>query len=237
MNCKNCNKEINHNFCSNCGQPSVLKRIDGHYIIHEIEHVLHFERGILFTIRELLVNPGQNIRNYISENRRRLVKPVLFIILSSLIYSFISHYFHIEEEYIMHEGMENSSFVKILGWFQANYGYMNILSGMFIAVWLKVFFKKYEYNFFELLIMLCFVLGISMLIFAFFALAEGVFHIKLLHIAGVMGIIYLTWSTGSFFEKKKINNYLKALTCYLLGMMTFLIFILALGITIDLIKK
>jgi nitrate/nitrite transporter NarK len=58
-----------------------------------------------------------------------------------------------------------------------------------------------------------------------------------LHIAGVMGIIYLTWATGSFFEKKKLGNYLKALTCYLLGMMTFLIFILALGITIDLIKN
>ena len=237
MNCKNCNNEINHNFCSNCGQPSVLKRIDRHYIIHEIEHVLHFDRGILFTIRELFINPGQNIRNYISENRSRLVKPVIFIILSSLIYTLISHSFHIEEEYVKYQGMEKSAFVKILGWFQANYGYMNIMSGTFIAIWLKVFFKKYGYNFFELLIMLCFVLGISMLIFAFFAIIQGVFHIKSLNIAGVIGMIYLTWATGNFFDKKKISNYFKALICYVLGMITFFLFIFAVGITIDVIKN
>lgn len=237
MNCKNCNNEVNHNFCPNCGQPSKLKRIDGHYIAHEIEHVLHFERGILFTVKELFINPGQNIRNYISENRSRLVKPIIFIILTSLIYTLISHFFHIEDEYIKYEGLEKSAFVKILGWLQANYGYMNILTGTFIAVWLKVFFKKYGYNFFELLIMLCFILGISMLIFAFFAIIEGILHVKLLNIAGMMSVIYLVWATGNFFEKKKLPNYFKALICYLLGMITFFILIFAIGITIDIITK
>jgi hypothetical protein len=56
MNCKNCNTEINSNFCTDCGQPTNLKRIDRKYIIHEIEHVLHFERGILYTVRELVTN-------------------------------------------------------------------------------------------------------------------------------------------------------------------------------------
>ncbi|WP_454881016.1 DUF3667 domain-containing protein [Sphingobacterium detergens] len=83
--CKNCETSIISNFCPNCGQPAVLKRIDAHYIAHEIEHVLHFERGILYTIRELVTTPGKNIRNYISENRSRLVKPIIFIIVTSLI--------------------------------------------------------------------------------------------------------------------------------------------------------
>lgn len=61
MNCKNCNTIINSKFCPDCGQPASLKTIDGKYIIHEIEHVVHFERGILYTIRELTINPGQNI--------------------------------------------------------------------------------------------------------------------------------------------------------------------------------
>ncbi|REH02038.1 DUF3667 domain-containing protein [Flavobacterium aquicola] len=237
MICKNCNSEVTHNFCPNCGQPSKLKRIDAHYISHEIEHVLHFDRGILFTVRELFINPGQNIRNYISENRSRLVKPVIFIILTSLIYTIINHFFHIEDQYLKYEGLETTAFVKILGWMQANYGYMNILTSTFIAIWLKVFFKKYSYNFFELLIMLCFTMGVSMLIFAFFAIIQGVFHIKLFGLAGIIGIIYLVWATGSFFEEKKIANYFKALISYLLGMITFLFFILAIGITIDLLIK
>jgi hypothetical protein len=237
MTCKNCTNEVTHNFCPNCGQPSTLKRIDGHYITHEIEHVLHFDRGILFTVRELFINPGQNIRDYLSENRSRLVKPVVFIILTSLIYTIINHFFHIEEGYVKYDGLEKTALVKIFGWFQANYGYMNIVTGMFIAVWLKVFFKKNDYNFFELLIMLCFVLGITMLIFAFFAIIEGITHIKLFKIAGILGFIYLIWAIGSFFDKKKIANYLKALASYLLGMLTFLILTIAIGITIDIIIK
>ncbi|HTN16917.1 MAG TPA: DUF3667 domain-containing protein, partial [Chitinophagaceae bacterium] len=98
-NCNNCNTEIAQHYCPNCGQAAKIKRIDGHYIIHEIEHVLHFERGILYTIRELITRPGQNIRNYLTANRSRLVKPIIFIIVTSLIYSLINHFFHIEEAY------------------------------------------------------------------------------------------------------------------------------------------
>ena len=237
MNCKNCTGEITLNFCPNCGQPSKLKRIDGHYIMHEIEHILHFERGILYTIKELCVRPGQNIRNYITENRSRLIKPVIFIIVTSLIYTLISHFFHIEEELINFEGLEKSAIGSILKWMQANYGYASILTGIFIAIWLKVFFKKYKYNFYELLIMLCFVQGISMLIFAFFALLQGISHFKLLSFAGILGVIYMTWAMGNFFEERKFENYAKALIAFFCGTMTLYIFIFAIGITTDLIIK
>src|SRR6478609_1967830 len=100
MNCKNCKAQVASNYCPSCGQPANLKRIDGHYILHEIEHVLHFEKGILYTIRELLVRPGDNVRHFITENRSRLVKPVIFIIVTSLIYTLVSHYFHIDDGYV-----------------------------------------------------------------------------------------------------------------------------------------
>ncbi|MEA5401775.1 DUF3667 domain-containing protein [Arcicella sp. DC2W] len=237
MNCKNCNTEINSKFCPDCGQPTSLKRIDGHYIIHEIEHVLHFERGILYTVRELITKPGQNIRKYLSENRSRLVKPVIFIILTSLIYTLISHFFHIEEEVINFQVTENSAIGAILKWMQAHYGYTSIVAGIFIAIWLKVLFKKYGYNFFELLIMLCFVQGISMLIFAIFAFAQGLLHYKLLNIAGIIGVTYIVWAIGNFYEAKKIGNYLKAFASFFLGTITFYIVIFAIGITIDVLTK
>ena len=237
MNCKNCNTEISSKFCPDCGQPTSLKRIDGHYIVHEIEHVLHFERGILYTIRGLVTNPGQNIRDYLSENRSRLVKPVIFIIVTSLIYTLTSHLFHIKEELINFEVSEKSAIGSILKWMQGNYGYASILTGIFIAIWLKVFFKKYKYNFYELLIMLCFVQGISMLIFAVFALLEGVSHFKLLRFAGVLGVIYMTWAIGNFFEERKFVNYAKALIAFFLGTMALYIVIFAVGISIDILTE
>ena len=136
--CKNCGTEFNGNFCSNCGQPAKLKRIDAHYIKHEIEHVLHYDKGILFTVKELLLRPGKNVREFFTENRNRLVKPIIFIIVTSLIYSLISHFFHIEEEYVSFDGLENSAIGKILKWIQSHYGYANILMGVFIALFIKL---------------------------------------------------------------------------------------------------
>lgn len=237
MNCKNCNTEINSKFCPNCGQPASLKRIDGHYIIHEIEHILHFERGILYTIRELITNPGKNIRTYLSENRSRLVKPVIFIIITSLIYTLTSHFFHIKEELINFEVSDESVIGSILKWLQEHYGYTSILTGVFIAIWLKIFFKKYEYNFYELLIMLCFVQGISMLIFAIFAFLQGISHFNLLSFAGILGVIYMTWAIGNFFEERKLGNYAKALLAFFLGTMTFYIIVFVIGISIDMLTK
>lgn len=233
MTCKNCNSEITGNFCSNCGQPAELKRIDGHYIIHEIEHVLHFEKGILFTIRELLVQPGKNIRDFFSENRSRLVKPIIFIIVTSLIYSITSHFFHIEKGYMVYDGNKKSALAAIFTWIEQHYGYANIIMGVFIALWLKLFFRKYGYNFFEILIVLCFVMGMGMLIFAFFAFLQGVSHINLMSVAGIIGFAYCTWAIGSFFGKKAIN-YFKAFWAYVLGCLTFLIAAFALGALIDL---
>lgn len=233
MNCKNCNTEVNLNYCPNCGQPVNLQRINGQYIIHEIEHVLHFEKGILYTIRELLTRPGENVRCFVTENRSRLVKPIIFIIVTSLIYSLVNHFFHIEEGYVNFVGGRISTTSIFIKWVQDHYGYANIIMGIFIAGWTKVFFRKYGYNFFEILILLCFVMGISMLIFTFFALFQGLTKIELMQIGGIVGIAYCSWAIGQFFDKKKPINYLKAFSSYMLGMITLIFFAIAIGALID----
>ena len=233
MNCKNCNTEIDYNFCPNCGQPKNLKRIDKQYIMHEIEHVLHFERGILHTVKELFTNPGKNIRKYLTESRTRLVKPVIFIFLTSLLYTLINNFFHIEDAYVNNNVFDNSVIIKIINWIQSHYGYANLLTGIFIAMWLKILFKKYDYNFYELLIMLCFVMGISMIIFSVFALIEGLVHFKLLGFASIISFLYLILSIVSFFNDKKIGNYFKAIIAFLFGSITFYIIIIAIGATLD----
>jgi len=236
-NCKSCNAVLAGNFCSNCGHPAKTKRIDGHYIMHEIEHVLHFEKGILYTVKELLIKPGTSVKEFLAENRSRLVKPIIFIIITSLIYTLITHFFHIEEGYINFSLDKNSALTAISSWIQNHYGYANILMGIFIAFWLKVFFKKHEYNFFETLILLCFVMGMGMLIYAALALAEGITKIKMMQIAGILGTVYFTWALGQFYDKNKAGSYVKALIAYLLGMLTFSLLTFLLGFLIDLLKR
>lgn len=237
MNCKSCNTEVSSKYCPNCGHPTSIKRIDGHYIVHEIEHVLHFERGILYTIKELFIRPGKNVRDYLTENRSRLVKPIIFIIVASLIYSLCNSFFHFEDGYMNYSDSKLTTTTKIFIWIQGHYGYANIIMGIFIALWIKLFFRKGTYNFFEILILLCFVMGIGMLIFSLFGIAQGLLHIKLMQIAGIAGFIYTTWAIGQFYGKAKVLNYVKSFFAYLLGMITFVLAAILIGNAIDLIFK
>lgn len=235
--CTSCNLELTGKYCSNCGQPANIKRINGHYIIHELEHVLHFERGILFTIKELLIRPGQNVREFIAKDRSKLVKPIIFIIVASLIYTLTTHFFHLKEEYISFNDPTNPTANLIFKWVQNHYGYGNIIMGVFIAFWLKLFFRKHDYNFFEILILLCFVIGTGMLIFSVFAILEGLIKLSLMKVSGIISMVYSTWAIGQFFDKQKWANYLKAMASYVLGLLTFSVSVILTGLLIDLFIK
>ncbi|SFH23353.1 DUF3667 domain-containing protein [Pedobacter insulae] len=233
MKCSSCKNTVNGNFCSSCGQPTQLKRIDQHYVLHEIQHILHFEKGIPYTIKELLIAPGKNVKEFLKENRSRLVKPILFLVLSSLMYTIINNVFHIEQGYVDFKEEKHTALGSIFSWIQNHYGYANILMGVFISAWIKVFYKKYDYNFFEVLILQCFILGISMLVISLFALLEGLLQVNLMQISGIFSVAYCIWGTGQFFDKSSVASYLKALICYLLGMITFLTLAIMLGLFID----
>ena len=231
--CTNCDSPMTGNYCATCGQPAHIKRINVHYIMHEIQHVLHVEKGLIYTVKELLIRPGQRVREYITENRNRLVKPVIFIIITSLIYTVISHYFHLDVGYIEFKDTAGSGVNIINDWVQNHYGYSNILMGIFIALWTKLFFRKYGYNFFEILILLCFVMGIGMLLFSVFAIAEGLSHLKLMPISAFVFFVYSAWAIGQFFDKQKFANYLKAFGAYMLGMISFSIVTTLLGVALN----
>jgi len=239
MNCKSCGAEINQNYCPNCGHPKKLNRINGKYVLSEIGSVLNFDKGILFTIRELLLRPGQSIKKFILDDRNRLVKPIAFIIISSLIYTLFQQLLHFEDGYINYSiGDEKSAMLSIFDWISNNYGYTNILMAFFIAFWIKIFFRKYNYNFFEILILLFFLMGIGMLAFAFFGILSSIADIDFLDSGGAMiVIIYISWGIGQFFDKKKIINYLKGFLSYLFGMISFTFIALAIGFLIDFLIK
>ncbi len=237
MNCKNCNTEINQNFCPQCGQPAKPNRIDGHYVQHEIEHLLHFERGILYTLRELIIRPSQSIKQFITDDRNRLVKPIIFVIITSLIYSFVNSIFHVEVGFIHIREEKQTAIGAIFKWAEGHYGYANLFFGIFIAAYAKLLFRKYGYNFFEILILMCYVLGVQMLIFSVFTLISSTIKLKLMVFAVIISLFYTVWVISHFFDKTKILNYFKALFTYFAGMATAAGFLILVGMLIEVIKK
>lgn len=233
--CKKCGADLSDEFCSKCGSPKSLKRIDGSYILEEVVSVFNFDKGIFYTIKELLIRPGENVKKFIHNDRNRLVKPIIFVIVCSLIYTIAQQLLRFEDGYVNAGGFGDSAITEVYGWIQGNYGYANILMAIFISFWLKLFFKKYDYNFFEIIILLCFVMGIGMLIYTLFGIIESITHLRVLQIGGMIGFIYTSWAIGQFFDKAQKVNYLKAIIAYLLGMLSFYFLAVILGLAIDFI--
>ncbi len=156
-----------------------------------------------------------------------------------MIYTILNHLFHIEDSYVKyHENGETPNMVgSMVIWIKEHYGYSNIMMGVFIALWLKLFFRKYDFNFYEILIMLCFVMGMGMIIFSIFVVIQGVTHLNFMSIASVIGVVYCVWAIGQFYDKKKPLSYIKSLFAYILGMNTFWILPVIIGTIIDLLDK
>lgn len=71
--CLNCDQKTQGKFCSNCGQKTDTHRIVlRHFLMHDMLHgVWHLEKGILFTVKEIFVRPGQAALDYIKGKRIR----------------------------------------------------------------------------------------------------------------------------------------------------------------------
>lgn len=239
-NCKNCNQPLNGTFCSSCGLPATLKRIDRHYISHELLHLLHFEKGFLFTAKDLMLRPGQSIREFIFDNRNKHVKPIAYLILTSLLFTLVAHLFHVDELYNSKEKINTGSVSvdNIMLWVQANYGYSNLIYGLFYTLMVKLFFKKYQFNFFEIMVLMCFIMGQSMLLLTIETFFIDLLGIKMFGIILLLiSIIYPTWAIGQFFDGSKISSYVKAFLAYLLGYILFQIAIVIVGMSYDAIIK
>jgi len=235
--CEYCTSENRGDFCSNCGRAKTLKRIDSKYILSEIGSILNFDKGILYTIKELLIRPGKNVQNFIHKDRKRLVKPIVFIIICSLTYTILQQLLNFEDGYVNYSFDENSASTSIFDWVTKNYGYANLLITIFIAFWIKVLFRKHSYNFYEILILLCFVIGVGMLIFSFFGIMDSLSNLKIIDKGFFVGVLYISWGIGQLFQGNRLVNSLKGFLSYMLGLVSFTIIILLLGIMLDWINN
>jgi hypothetical protein len=94
--CANCDRAMDgagQKFCPACGQSTPAHRIDWHFLGHELEHsVLHMDRGILYTLKNLMIRPGHLIRDYIDGRRAHHVKPLLLTMISAAFVVFLTKY-------------------------------------------------------------------------------------------------------------------------------------------------
>ena len=225
--CKNCNEPINGNFCANCGQPTNVKKIDKNYLIQEVKEFFSGNKGLIYTVKKVAVNPGESVRQFIAEDRYRFVKPITFLFIASLVYAIVSSLFNISTADFFEQAddaYESSIGTFISTWIFENPGYSNLIVGLFMAFWMKLFFRKAGYNLFEIFILLCFVTGIMTLLSTIGIAVRGLTNFNILYLM-LIEITYLTWAVGQFFDKKKVSSYVKAFLAYSCGFLVMMILI------------
>lgn len=162
--CANCDRVIDgadQKFCPACGQPTPAHRIDWHFLGHELEHsVLHMDRGILYSLKNLMLRPGHFIRDYIEGRRARHVKPLLLIMILAAAMVFLAKYF-VEGDVVgsalsaggsaaAHPGADGpfdqtrffDAFEVVKDWMNRNYAAATLLLLPFEAAAFKLAFRR-----------------------------------------------------------------------------------------------
>ncbi|BAO76367.1 DUF3667 domain-containing protein [Winogradskyella sp. PG-2] len=239
---QNFNVKTKDDFLDKKGKLKVPKRIDRKYILSELVSILNLDKGIFYTVKEILIRPGKSVQHFIKNDRNKIVKPITFIVFCSLIYTIAQQ--HLINNDFLDEfgsgytntlGLKNSALVSIFEWVKKNYGYTNILMSVFTALWVKLFFRKSNYNFYEILTFLLYVLGISTLIYSLFIVLDILTGYRLLYLGGIIGFVYSSWALGQFYSSRKAINYIKGVIANMLGMITFYFISIIIGTTIDMI--
>jgi len=187
----------------------------------------------------MFVSPGESVRHYLNVDRSRFVKAVTFLVITALIYTIVSHLFHIGAEayYMQEPEIELPTMNLFVNWIIDNHGYASILLVFYMSFWIKLFFRKSGFNLFEIFVLSCFISGISQLIISVVLIFQGLTHIRLFFISVLFVKAYQIWAVGQFFDKRKAVSYIKVFFADMLGLATFSISISLLANIIDIFIK
>lgn len=236
--CKNCNEVVSGKFCSECGQDTSTERITYHTIIHEIEHgILHIDKGILYTVKELILRPGKNIKDFLAGKRVSHFKPFAFIFITATIYAALAKFSHggalFDNIQIEVDDSNEDVFVDILRWVKNHYAYAMILMLPFTSLSTYLIFRKQGYNYFEHLVINAYTTGVktftNILIIPFYYFFTSSIAISRLdNIKSYLSILisvyfyYQVFSNGSI-----IRRILSSIASYILSYVFLILLILA----------
>lgn len=151
-NCLNCDEAISKNFCPNCGQKTDTHRITmKHFIFHDILHgVWHFEKGILFTLKETFTRPGRAAIDYISGKRIKYYNVFYLILLLIGLNIFFAHLCdQLDIKYSVNKVQSNTQSIEELKLNEFLADYSKILIFCLIplfAINSYLLFKRAKYN-------------------------------------------------------------------------------------------
>ncbi|MBT8181758.1 MAG: DUF3667 domain-containing protein, partial [Eudoraea sp.] len=85
--CRNCGTHVTNKYCENCGQRTSVYKVSFKETIHDfIDAAFSLNAPLFITLKQLIVNPGIVLREYLEGKRKKYYKPVAFFILTTVAY-------------------------------------------------------------------------------------------------------------------------------------------------------
>lgn len=163
LNCSNCSQPITANFCGNCGQKK-YKRIDRKYIWDEVQYTfIHTNKGFLYSVKNIIKNPGKTAREFIEGNRVNHYKPILLAFILSGMSAFISYkilgFAEIMKKFYTGKTGSSPAMDDMMTLINSYNSIFMLLLIPFFAILSKIVFRKWGHNYYEHIIMNSYVLS------------------------------------------------------------------------------
>ncbi|OUL63629.1 DUF3667 domain-containing protein [Flavobacterium sp. AJR] len=242
--CKNCNQHFKGHYCSNCGQPADTHKLDFHFLMHEIQHgLIHFDKGILYSAKQLFTRPGNTIREFIEGKRIKHFKPLSLVIILATLYGVLYHYFHIN---LIADAPTDSETLSIINpkaaneWVATHFSWITLATIPFYSLGTYIAFRKQGYNYIEYFILNTFKasqrLFVHIALFPLLYYYNGTPNIKTItQILYVIDIILIYWTNVQFFNKlTKTKAFLLSVLSHVIFLVSFM---LILSIIIIILNK
>lgn len=239
--CQNCNREITENFCGNCGQKK-FKRIDRKYISDELQYtVVHWNKGLLYSIKKLIKNPGKTARTFVEGDRVNHYKPISMVFILSAFGAFLSvkvfGFVDVMKAQMMTTNKNMSAgFADNYVSFWMNYSSFIMLASIpIIAFFTKLVFRKWGHNYYEHIVMNAYGLSLysvlSMLVIypILFLVKNDVHTFSLItNSSVVLTPLIMIWFFKGFYPEKKLTTIiLRVMLMVMLFVISFILIILA----------
>lgn len=225
--CINCETKTIGKYCHNCKQKTDTKRLGvAHFIQEDIIHgALHFDKGLLFTLKEILLRPAVVAQNYIQGKRARYYN---FFYLSLILIGFTILLKPLKESPI--PTSNNPNYLESMQFAAKNIKFILLSFIPFFALSSRIVYRKVRYNFAEHAI----IASICVVYFLLYNLASDVMTIvglkkvfdPILTLLINFVVVYIYYQTfKEFYQNRKYINFINALLTLALFLILFVLMV------------
>lgn len=228
-NCLNCDHPTSANFCSFCGQKNNTRQLKIKEVFIETCHlIINSDKGLVQTTISLITKPGNVNKEYIAGKRIKYFNPLRFLFFWVTIDAFLILLlsdFGAEGLITASEAMEEYDIINRVNELRSLITFTGI---PIFAIFSFLFFKKYNYNFTEHLVLNSYIGGIQSFFGVIYCLGFLIFDPESFNrfYLNIINMIYLIWVYVLFFENKTFSIIMKATGSFLTSYIIWIILML-----------